>query len=273
MNFKQAVAPLQYKKSCLNGEIYHAYNCTSNRDTLEIALENLEEIFILNQYPKNLIKSKIAEIKNRDFGPNPNKALRLADENNPDLTFFYLSLPFTSYKCSGIATKIRYILEKYTPNYRVKICFKTITLENVILPRLKPFKPLLFTPNTVYLFTCVCSQTYVGHTSRLLKNRIQEHNRCASSHIFDHIYGCEEYLGVLRAKYGEDPNLTERRNHLYGYFTALSTNLPNWHERTAYEGLMITQLQPTLNKQLKYKKSNLICTCISRINDPYEQIE
>ena len=93
------------------------------------------------------------------------------------------------------------------------------------------------------------------------------------AHTFDHIYGCEEYLGVLRAKYGEDPNLTERRNHLYGYFTALSTNLPNWHERTAYEGLMITQLQPTLNKQLKYKKSNLICTCISRINDPYEQIE
>ena len=53
MNFKQAVAPLQYKKSCLNGEIYRAYNCTSNRDTLEIALENLEEIFILNQYPNN----------------------------------------------------------------------------------------------------------------------------------------------------------------------------------------------------------------------------
>ena len=58
-----------------------------------------------NQQSKNLIKSKIAEIKNRDFGPNPNKALRLADENNPDLTFFYLNLPFTSYKCSGIATK------------------------------------------------------------------------------------------------------------------------------------------------------------------------
>ena len=108
---------------------------------------------IRNSRPRNWVI-----IKNRDFGPNPNKALRLADENNPDLTFFYLSLPFTSYKCSGIATKIRYILEKYTPNYRVKICFKTITLENVILPRLKPFKPLLFTPNTVYLFTCVCSQ-------------------------------------------------------------------------------------------------------------------
>ena len=117
----------------------------------------------------------------------------------------------------------------------------------------------------------------VGHTSRLLKNRIQEHNRCASSYIFDHVYGCAygcvEYLSVLRAKYSEDPNLTERRNHLYRYFTALSTNLSNWHERTAYENLMITQLQPTLNKQLENKNSNLIYTCIFRINDPYEKIE
>ena len=74
-------------------------------------------------------------------------------------------------------------------------------------------------------------------------------------------------------EYGEAPNLIQRRNHSYEFFTALSTNLPNWYERTAFEGFMITQLQPTLNKQLKYRKSNLICTCISRINDSFEQKE
>ena len=141
------------------------------------------------------------------------------------------------------------------------------------MPRLKPSKPLLFTPNTVYLFTCVCSETYIGHTCRLLKNRIQEHNRCESSHVFDHIYECELYLISLDIEYDEAPNLTQRKNHLHKFFTALSTNLPNWYERTAFEGLMITQLQPTLNKQLNYRKSNLICSCISRINDPIEQIE
>ena len=77
-----------------------------------------------------------------------------------------------------------------------------------------------------------------------------------------------KYLNVLTIRLR-----AQRRKHLDGYFTALSTNLPNWYERTAFEGLMITQLQPTLNKQLKYRKSNLIYTCISRINDPYEQIE
>ena len=62
-------------------------------DTLNLALENPQEIFIMNHYPKNLIKNKISEIRNRNFGPNPNKALRLADENNPDLTFFILASP------------------------------------------------------------------------------------------------------------------------------------------------------------------------------------
>ena len=273
MNYRKAVAPLQYKNSCLNGEIYRAYHCTSNVENLNLALENLEEIFVLNQYPRKLVKNKINEIKARNFGPNPNKELRLADENDPEITFFYLSIPYTSFRCSKIATNIIQILAKYTKNYRVKICFKTITLEGTILPRLKPFKPLLLTPNTVYLFTCVCSETYIGHTSRLLKIRIQEHNRCENSHIYEHIFGCVKYHESLEVKHGTAPSLTQLRNHLYDHFTALSTNLPNWHERTAFEGLMITQLQPTLNKQLKYKKSNLICICISRINDPFEQIE
>ena len=273
MNYKQAIAPLQYKNSCLNGEIYRAKNCTTNETTLNLALQDLEQVFINNQYPKSLIKSKIDEIKKRNFAPNPNKAIREEDQKNPDLRFFYFSLPYTSFRCSKIASKIKNILSKYTPNYRLQVCFKTITLAKIISPKLKPIKPLLFTPNTVYLFKCVCSETYIGHTSRILKNRIQEHGRCDSSHVFDHIFGCVEYHESLEARYCSDPNTTQLRLHLYEHFTALSTNLPNWYERTAYEGLMITQLQPTLNKQLKFKKSNLICSCITRVNDLYEQVE
>jgi hypothetical protein len=47
MNNKQAVAPLQYKKSCLSGEIYRVYNCTSNIDTLKIALKTLRKFSFL----------------------------------------------------------------------------------------------------------------------------------------------------------------------------------------------------------------------------------
>ena len=67
MNYKQAIAPLQYKNSCLNGEIYRAKNCTTNETTLNLALQDLEQVFINNQYPKSLIKSKIDEIKKKKF--------------------------------------------------------------------------------------------------------------------------------------------------------------------------------------------------------------
>ena len=88
MNNKQAIAPLQYKNSCLNGEIYRAKNCTTNETTLNLALQDLEQVFINNQYPKSLIKSKIDEIKKRNFAPNPNKAIREEDQKNQDLRFF-----------------------------------------------------------------------------------------------------------------------------------------------------------------------------------------
>ena len=159
MNYQKSVVPNQYKNTSLIGEIYRAYNCTNNEKNRNLALENLEYIFVKNLYPKNLVKNKIAEVKNRNFAPNPNKAIREAELNDPEITQFYLSLQYTSYRCSSIATNLKKIMSKYTPNYHLKVCFKTITLEKIIALRLKPFKPLLLTPNTVYLFTCACEAT------------------------------------------------------------------------------------------------------------------
>ena len=274
MNYKKSIAPFQYKNSSLNGEIYRANNCTSNDKNRDLALANLEYIFINNLYPKKMVKNKINEIKNRNFGPNPNKAIREEELNNPEIIKFFLSIPFTSFRCSGIATNLKKILSKYTPNYSLKICFKTITLQKIVLPRLKPYKPLLLTPNTVYLFTCTCSETYIGHTSRILKNRIQEHGRCENSHIFEHIHDCTDYHLALEARFHcTDPNRTQLRIQLYEHFKALKTNLTNWYDRVAYEGLMINLHQPTLHKQLKFMKCNLICSCITQIYDLYESLE
>ena len=75
----------------LTGEIYRANNCTTTDSNLEMALKNLTEFFLNNEYPKYLIENKIAEIKNRNFGPNPNKLLREIEENDPELKFFHLS--------------------------------------------------------------------------------------------------------------------------------------------------------------------------------------
>ena len=76
---------------------------------------------------------------------------------------------------------------------------------------------------------------------------------------------------ACETKDGIRPTDTQNRTFLLDHFKCLKSNLTNWHERTAYEGLCITQLQPTLNKQLKFKKPNLICGCITKI-DEYDSL-
>ena len=134
MNYKKAVAPLQYKNSCLSGEIFRAKNCTSDEITLDIDLKNMKQKFLNNGYSEKLINSKIMEIKNRNFGPNPYKVINQNERNNPEFEFYNLGLPYTSYRCSEIATSLKNLSKKYTPNYRLNVCLSTITLENVILP-------------------------------------------------------------------------------------------------------------------------------------------
>ena len=46
INYKKAVSPLQYKKSCLIGEIYRANNSTSIINNLELALLNFKNTFL-----------------------------------------------------------------------------------------------------------------------------------------------------------------------------------------------------------------------------------
>ena len=123
------------------------------------------------------------------------------------------------------------------------------------------------------MFTCECvTATYVGHSCKMLKSRVFQHgNKGRNSHIYKHISECETYKSACETKYGIRPTDTQNRTFLLDHFKCLKSNLTNWHERTAYEGLCITQLQPTLNKQLKFKKPNLICGCITKI-DEYDSL-
>jgi hypothetical protein len=186
MNYKKAVAPLQYKNSCLLGEIFRAKNCTADETTLELALNNMKQKFLNNSYPEKLINSKIIEIQNRNFGPNPFKEIYQTERSNPEFKFFNLGLPYTSYRCSKVATSSKKIFKKYTPDYRLNVCFSTISLENVILSRLKPVKALRFIPNSVYLFTCECIKAInVGQTFKILKSRAWQHGNRKQSQIYN----------------------------------------------------------------------------------------
>ena len=119
LNYKSAVAPLSYKRSTLIGELHRANNTTTTPEARKKAIYETREIFLKNGYPLYLIDEKMTELINRNFAPSENKAKRLADSENPDLHFYTMSLPYSSFRCSKIASKIYKILRQYSPNFRV----------------------------------------------------------------------------------------------------------------------------------------------------------
>ena len=145
-------------------------------------------------------------------------------------------IPFNSFRCSKIASKIHKILNTYTPNFRLHIAFSTIKLSSIILPLLKPQKPYLHNANVVYKFTCPWSLTYIGETYRLLDSRILEHRRDTPSHIYLHIDKCSHYKNSLTELYGDQPSDLQKREFFRPLFTIIERNISKNYARKIFEG-------------------------------------
>ena len=67
INFRTSICARKYKVSTLQGDIYRChYTCTKTEDR-DIALKELTELYVRNEYPRKLIENKIQEIRNRNF--------------------------------------------------------------------------------------------------------------------------------------------------------------------------------------------------------------
>ena len=182
-NFKTGVSHKAYKLGLISGEVHRALNCTTTDIALDEALLNLENMLVKNAYPRKIVKQKIKEIRDRKFSASEQKIKRISESNNPDIKKVTISLPYTSFRCSIIASNIHKILKKYTPNFKLRIAFKTIKLSSVITPTLKPRTELYHTSNLVYNFKCECPSSYVGHTKQYFEKRIYQHKNDAKSHV------------------------------------------------------------------------------------------
>ena len=102
---------------------------------------------------------------------------------------------FTDRQCETVSRKIRKIIRKFTPDYNISFCWKSITLDSLILPRLKCKQEPMQCANIVYSFKCPgCSDEYVGQTRRSLHTRSLEHRRTDDSNVCGHIRTCDDYL-------------------------------------------------------------------------------
>ena len=253
----------------ISGEVHRALNCTSTDKALEEALLNLENILVKNAYPRKLVKQKIKEVTDRNFGPSDQKIKQISESNNPDIKRVTINIPYTSFRCSAIASNIHKILKKYTPNFKLRIAFKTIKLSSAITPALKPRTEPFFTSNLIYNFKCECPSSYVGHTKQYLQKRIYQHKNSTKSHVNKHISLCPIFKQNFFDSNGYEFGTAlprglcgnAEREYMKSHFSILEKNLHNYYTRTTHEGLLITLLNPDLNKQVFHKSMSLVCEC------------
>ena len=138
VNYKNSITPKSYKISALVGKLYRANNTTTTTEALDSALKTTKDIFIKNKFPPKLIDQKIANLKSKNFQASDSKERRRLEFENPDFDHHTISLPFSSHRCSQVASQIYTIIKRYTPYYKLNIVFTTIKLESIILSRLKP---------------------------------------------------------------------------------------------------------------------------------------
>ena len=104
------------------GEIYRAKRTTSNYQNLELALNNLKNIFLQNEYPASLIDEKMKLIKSRNFKPLKSKEQKKLDAiGNFDKTF-NLSLPYKSSRCEKLSYSLVKKIREITPNFQLNLC-------------------------------------------------------------------------------------------------------------------------------------------------------
>jgi hypothetical protein len=264
-NFSEAIMPKKYLMSVLCGEIHRHYNTNSNADDLEQSLAGLEDQFISNGYPQKLIRSKIREIKARNFQPRPKPAESVKIPNSS----YTIVLPFTSHRCENVSRKIIRALKKVTPKYKVNFAYQLCKVGQVVTPRLKSFEPLVDTINLIYQFTCDCSTQYIGETYRRLKTRAKEHGQPSrDSEISRHIfktkkeYACSEYEvalnSFLQSYTGSATVAGQKQLFHLDHYKVVANGLSVLRQRKNVEAVKISKYQPVLNKQVAHRKVKLL---------------
>ena len=85
------------------------------------AIEISKQIYLKNQFPRYLLEQKIKEVRNRDFRPSNRKEKLKEDMENPDFEHHSFTLPYTSFRCSTVASNIYKIMETYTPFFKLHL--------------------------------------------------------------------------------------------------------------------------------------------------------
>ena len=254
-NFRTNVAPKAQKISLLVGHLHRVKNASSCEDAIEEGFRKTRRKFILNGYPPDLITQKIQLLEK----PKPDKDIE------GEITHNFRAM-FTGARCDGIGRRMRAILKKVTPKFFLRLCWKTVRIEQCLHPTWKRPIPLEQKSGIVYHFRCPCGKSdYQGETKRQLGTRIQEHFEPRSrSPIFFHTLRCTKFQELFQ-KYLSAPDTPKYRpttsrariktNFCFkNEYVSVISNQPYYKDRVLCEAFSIKLNDPALNKQIKFEE-------------------
>jgi hypothetical protein len=258
-NFLTNICPKSQKISLLVGHLHRIQNASSCEEAVDEGFRKVRKRYVLNQYPLALIDEKIKLVRTpREKATNDEEVLH------------NFKACFTGLRCDSIGRKMRAILKAATPKFFLRLCWKTIRIEQCLHPTWKRQIPIEQKSGVVYMFACPCGKSnYQGETKRQVGVRIKEHFEPKSrSPMFFHSLNCEKFRNELEI-YLSEPDTPKykprtsrgriRANFCFkrNYISVLS-NQPYYRERTLYEAFSIKLTDPCLNKQVKFEETQFL---------------
>ena len=234
MNF-QSFAPLSYRVSVIQSNIYRILNLCSSWHFVHIEIQHLRTVLLRNLFPNWLIDKVVKALLNKFINPRP--------KFGPTKERVYIGLPFLGKQTDQIRKKIKLVFKTFIPHKEVFVYFKSgFRIKNFF--KIKDVTPCVLRSRVIYMYTCAnCQAGYIGQTSRHLCHRIAEHK--GTSHLTGKVMKNKVHSNI-RDHLNICPNSSINSEN----FRVLATGSTE-HELVIKERLLISRLRPSLNGNIE----------------------
>ena len=225
MNFT-SFTPLCYKLGLIKTLVDRTFKICYNWMSFCIEMENVKNLLTKNTYPPDVvdkeIKSYIDKIHNKNV------------KGSENIKIAYMKLPYIGKFSKFAQKKIKYICETFCKETNVRLVFSSTKISSFFSSKDK--LPGALKSFVVYKFICAnCNASYVGETCRHLDERINEHLKTKSSHIYKHL------TENIACKEACDKSCFQVIDSAFSVFRL-----------KIKEAMHISWLKPELNKQVRH---------------------
>ena len=229
--------PEQYKISVISNFIHRIYKITQNWTDFHTELQYTKQMLINNNYSNSMVDSQICKFLDHVHSTNP------SDTVQDSIDLYYKNQMHKNYKIDErtLTDIIHNNVNCIKPNTKVKlhIYYKNRKASSLVMRNnSSPPTPPLSQTGLVYEFKCPFPhgqvETYIGLTQQTLTQRLSQHYYSGS--IFEH----------FNTHHRTRPTKPQLQDN-----TIILSKAPDRYRLSILEALLISQKQPSINRQFE----------------------